>query len=72
MDTQQFGHTIYGALVREFGHEAKVSLESWDQLPGQTREKWISAFAGAHRQIFPHGDDRPAAGSPKLNSKGTG
>lgn len=60
MDTQQFTHTVYGVLVREFGREASVRLAAWDQLPAAEREKWTAALAVAHREIFPHGAHRPA------------
>ena len=55
MDTREFVHLTYGELVKQFGRDTTHTFASWDQLPDDAREKWISALAVIHAQIFPHG-----------------
>jgi hypothetical protein len=55
MDTLEFTHLTYGELVKQFGRNTTHTFMSWDQLPEDEREKWTSALAVIHAQIFPHG-----------------
>lgn len=58
MDTLEFAHLTYGELVKQFGLNTTHSFSSWDKLPESEREKWVSALAVIHAQVYPHGDEK--------------
>jgi hypothetical protein len=71
VDTQTFAHLTYGELVKQFGRDTTLKLSAWDQLPGAEREKFVSAMAVIHAQIFPHGqpaNERYASAQAKDNT----
>lgn len=54
-DARTFAHLTYGELVKHFGRNTTHTFTAWDQLPDAEREKWLSALAVVHAEIFPHG-----------------
>jgi hypothetical protein len=55
LDAPTFAHRTYGELVKQFGRNSTHTFSSWDQLPALEQEKWVSAFAVVHADIFRHG-----------------
>lgn len=68
LDTLAFAHLTYGELVKQFGRDTAHTFAAWDKLPDAEREKWVSALAVVHAQVFPHGQpatDRYASAQAK-------